>query len=652
MACSSIVLNSQSNLQSTSSDLAGTIRFANAGGYGVIHTSGGNYATIQAAPGSAWTYTIPNPGAAASFVMTEGTQTVNGAKTFGNDVIFSGNVTVNGTQTIVNSTTVSINDNNFLLNDVTSPSDANADGGGITLAGSTNKTFNWVDATDAWTSSEHLNLLTGKAYYINGVSVLNSTTLGSGVTGSSLTSVGTITTGIWNGTDIAVADGGTGASTVAGAKDSLNIPFISATTLNNAGSPYTLTSADAGKYYLVDTTSGSVTVNIPVGSTMVAGDMFGFIKTASANTFTLSRQSSDTINGGTTKAYTTQYASCILVTDASTNWTIVAESASAASAGVTSFNSRTGAVSPTEGDYSLSLLSDVNTLSALSAGHLLQYSGSAWDKSGSTWPTTVTTGQIIYASNSNVLSAAAPGVTSGVQPYDAFLTSIAAQGASADQVVYTTATDTATSMTFTSQARGLVDDTTYAAMRTTLLMDGAQAPISKTVDFTTSSGEVGAYYNIDTTSGAVIATMNASPAIGDMYTFRFAAGSMTNAVTLNANTGKTFDFTNANTMRLSVLNQVFQVIYAGSNIWHVRNLSAEVPITENFVTAGAATATLTYYPINGINGMSVFLNGVYQVPTECFTYAVGTRVLTMGSTPASGMNLTIHYRTCNALYTA
>lgn len=38
-----------------------------------------------------------------------------------------------------------------------------------------------------------------------------------------LTTVGTITTGVWNGTDIAVADGGTGASTASGARTNLGL---------------------------------------------------------------------------------------------------------------------------------------------------------------------------------------------------------------------------------------------------------------------------------------------------------------------------------------------------------------------------------------------------------------------------------------------
>jgi len=40
---------------------------------------------------------------------------------------------------------------------------------------------------------------------------------------SSITTLGTITTGVWNGTDIAVTDGGTGSSTAAGARTNLGI---------------------------------------------------------------------------------------------------------------------------------------------------------------------------------------------------------------------------------------------------------------------------------------------------------------------------------------------------------------------------------------------------------------------------------------------
>lgn len=143
--------------------------------------------------------------------------------TISSNLTISGNLTVNGTTTNINSTNIVVEDKNIVLGDVTTPSDTTADGGGITLKGATDKTFNWVDATDAWTSSEHLNLLTGKAFYINGSSVLNATTLGSGVTGSSLTSVGTIGTGTWQGTVVGISYGGTGANNAGSARSNLGL---------------------------------------------------------------------------------------------------------------------------------------------------------------------------------------------------------------------------------------------------------------------------------------------------------------------------------------------------------------------------------------------------------------------------------------------
>lgn len=56
----------------------------------------------------------------------------------------------------------------------------------------------------------HVNIATGKQYEINNVSVLTATTLGSSVVNSSLQTVGTISTGTWNATTIAVNKGGTG----------------------------------------------------------------------------------------------------------------------------------------------------------------------------------------------------------------------------------------------------------------------------------------------------------------------------------------------------------------------------------------------------------------------------------------------------------
>lgn len=93
----------------------------------------------------------------------------------GTSLTLSGDLTVNGTTTTINSTEITIDDKNLVLGAVASPSDAGADGGGLTLKGATDKTFNWVDATDSWTSSEHLDLASGKVLKIAGTQVLSAT---------------------------------------------------------------------------------------------------------------------------------------------------------------------------------------------------------------------------------------------------------------------------------------------------------------------------------------------------------------------------------------------------------------------------------------------------------------------------------------------
>jgi hypothetical protein len=66
-----------------------------------------------------------------------------------------------------------------------------------------------------------MNLLVGREVKINGNSVLSSNTLGSGVVSSSLTSVGTISSGSWQGTTIGLAYGGTGATDAQGARTAI-----------------------------------------------------------------------------------------------------------------------------------------------------------------------------------------------------------------------------------------------------------------------------------------------------------------------------------------------------------------------------------------------------------------------------------------------
>jgi hypothetical protein len=105
-----------------------------------------------------------------------------------------GNLTVEGSTTTINTTNIEIKDLLVELGKVDTPTDSTANGGGISLAGATNKTFTWGLSTTAWDSSENINLANGKSYKINDFQVLTQTALGTTVTSAlGLNAIGTLT---------------------------------------------------------------------------------------------------------------------------------------------------------------------------------------------------------------------------------------------------------------------------------------------------------------------------------------------------------------------------------------------------------------------------------------------------------------------------
>ena len=73
-------------------------------------------------------------------------------------VTIPGDLTVSGTTTTINTTNLDVEDKNITLGKVSTPSDTTANEGGLTLKGASDKTFNWLNATDSWTSSEHISV--------------------------------------------------------------------------------------------------------------------------------------------------------------------------------------------------------------------------------------------------------------------------------------------------------------------------------------------------------------------------------------------------------------------------------------------------------------------------------------------------------------
>jgi hypothetical protein len=308
---------------------------------------GTGVATFLATPSSsnlAATVTDETGTGALVFANTPTLVTPNIGAATGTSLTLSGDLTVNGTTTTINSTTLSVDDKNIVIGDVATPSDSTADGGGITLKGATDKTLNWVDATDAWTSSEDFNLVSGKVYEIAGTSVLSGSTLGSGVTASSLTSVGTITTGVWNGTTIAVANGGTGitsfgsgvatflatptaanlASMVTDEIGSGSLMFSELPT-NAQSASYTLVLAD--KMKIVEMLVGSANnLTVPLNSSVAfpTGTQINIVQTGSGQT-TVVATGGVTINTATTLKLRAQWSAATLIKRAENTWVLVGD---------------------------------------------------------------------------------------------------------------------------------------------------------------------------------------------------------------------------------------------------------------------------------------------------------------------------------------
>ena len=79
---------------------------------------------------------------------------IDSTVTTGGNLVVNGNLTVEGTTTTINTTTVAIEDKNIVIANVASPTNSTADGAGITIKATTDKTIaynnssNWLDISE------------------------------------------------------------------------------------------------------------------------------------------------------------------------------------------------------------------------------------------------------------------------------------------------------------------------------------------------------------------------------------------------------------------------------------------------------------------------------------------------------------------------
>ena len=198
---------------------------------------------------------------------------IGGTATFAGSVVVNGDFTVQGNTTTLNTTTLNVEDFNITMG-LTLNSASLSTGAGIAIGTGTGISFAYEHSSTSWLSTVDLNVLSGKSYKIGGTTVLNSSALGAGITGSSLTQVGTITSGTWNSSfaagiisnnDINASAGivDTKLATIATAGKVSN----SATTATSANTASAIVARDASGGFTAGTITAALTGNASTATT-------------------------------------------------------------------------------------------------------------------------------------------------------------------------------------------------------------------------------------------------------------------------------------------------------------------------------------------------------------------------------------------------
>lgn len=308
--------------------------------------------------------------------------------------------------------------------------------------------------------------------------------------------------------------------------------------ITNADSPYTITNSHRGKLISCDTTSGNISVTLPTiaGLDLSSAFVIGFKKTSSdANSITLNRASTDTIDGSTTKVINIANSGLTLIPDTDTtpdSWTSAEFGSSASNLTVDMFSGDSSTVAFT---LSVTVGSENNTFVYINGVYQQK---SEYSISG----TTLTFGS------------APPTGSNNIEVISGTLLSI---GTPSDGTV-----------TKAKMASGATANLTVT---------------SKTANYTVLTTDQVNFG--DATSGAFTYTLPTAVGNSGLELFFKKTDSSTNAITLDGNGSETID--GALTIKLHTKNQFVKLVSNNSN-WLIVQKWNQTPWT-------AYTPTFTAY---------------------------------------------------------
>jgi hypothetical protein len=454
------------------------------------------------------------------------------------------------------------------------------------------------------------NISTGSVYRINGTSVLSSTTLGSGITTSSLTSVGTITTGTWNATVITGQYGGTG--------------------VNNAGKTITLGGnlITSGAFALTLTLSNITNVTLPVtgtlatlaGSEALTNKTYNNINiTAPASTATLTLGSSSSLTLSANKSLNISNSLTFTGTDSSTvafgSGGTVLYTSNSINIGTTSIPLNRSSASQTL--TGISIDGNAATATRLSVTKNITFAGNvsgvlSTDFSGDS---TVTIAVNTATSATSAVSVIGP-VLSGTGTHDLvygtmadndfFRIRVSGTSTNSGFVEFATADDGSEPIYF-SQYSGVFT----TLVRTATILDASgNTSFPGIVAANTFSGSGASLTSIPNSAVGAVSTNTSSAIVARDASGNFFAGTVTATLNGNATTATTLQTSRNFTLTGNVTSDT--VSFNGSAVVSLTTTIGAGVVTNTMLAGSIANNKLVNSSIT-INGTSVSLGGSITV---------------------------------------